>query len=242
MNKKQKIKINGAGMRRIYFFVVLAIHIAAFPVIVFGLGERHWEVYYGMIVLCFFTSLVFAEKKAQALLQCGALLFTCAADYFLILIGKHRLIAMCFFLTAQLFYAARTLLLTESKRERIVNLSLRAGASAFGAALVFIVLGERAEALFVISLVYYANLLISVVFAFLHFKENKLLAVGLLLFSFCDLTIGLNEVIDIFSLSSEHFIYKLVHAPFALESAFYHPSQVLLSVSGRKVHKNIIPM
>ena len=239
---ERKNKISGAGMRRVYFFTLLALQILLFPIVIFGVGDYHWEVSYGIIISCFVTSLIFVKKETQALLQCGALFFTCIADYFLILIGKHRLIAMCFFLTVQLFYAARTLFLTKSRKERLVNVILRLGASAFGAALVFMVLGEKAEALFVISLIYYVNLLISVVFAFLHFKENNLLAIGLLLFSLCDLTIGLNELIDIFSLTSDHIVYKIVHVPIALESVFYHPSQILLSVSGRKFTKNVDPL
>lgn len=230
----EKIKTIGAGVRRIYFFAVLALQIIAYPIVIFGIGEFHNSIYYALVISCFLTSLVFLRKDAHALLQCGALLFTCLADNCLILGNGTRLAGMWFFLTVQLFYAARTLLLATSKTERIINASIRVCLSTFMPLIAYMVLGDGAELLFIISLIYYVNLLVSIVFSFLHFRGNELLAIGLTLFACCDLFIGLNEVIKIFSIPKDSLFYQFVHPPFAIEASFYCPSQVLLSLSTQK--------
>ena len=237
-HNERKIKMDGAGIKRIYFFAILLLQLIAYPIAIFNIGEYNDWIYYGIILSCFISTAVFAEKNAQSYLQIGALYFTCIADYCLILGQASRVAGVSFFLVVQIFYAARTLFLTESKKERIVNLSVRFEASVLATLAVFLVFGEETEALFVVSLVYYVNLLTNIAFAFLHFKENKLLPLGLVLFALCDTVLGLDEVIGIVSISHESLFYKLLHPPFALEAAFYCPSQVILSISGKSA-KNI---
>lgn len=57
------MKTTGAGMRRIYFFAVLALQIIAYPIAVFNLGKYNDWVYYGIILFCFITSAVFLTKN-----------------------------------------------------------------------------------------------------------------------------------------------------------------------------------
>lgn len=234
VRNERKIKMDGAGTRRIYFFAVLLLQIIAFPIVIFNVGEYNDQVYYALIVSCFLTALIFLRKDAQAILQACALLFTCFADSCLILRYGSKLTGMWFFLAVQLFYAARTLCFAKGKTERIINLAARLSASALMPFIAYMVLGDGAELLFIISLIYYVNLLINIVFSFLHFKGNELLAIGLTLFACCDLFVGLNEVISIFSISAETLFYKFVRPPFAIEATFYCPSQVILSISAQK--------
>ena len=228
------MKMTGAGARRIYFFIFLVFFLIAYPITVFKVGEYWFHIYYGIIVASFLTSLVFLKKDARALLQLGALLFTCLADYCLIMEYGTKLGGMWFFFIVQLFYAARTLLLAKGKKERILNLSIRVIFSALIVFIAYMVLGERLETLFVLAVVYYVNLLISIVFSFLHFKGNELLAIGLLLFACCDIFVGFQELIDVFSIPSDTFFYKLVFPSFKIEAIFYCPSQALLSFSALK--------
>ena len=230
---RRNMKAMKMSAKTIYTLVVLAIHAAVYPVIIFRCGGYATEIYYGGIVLCLLTALVFLRKELQTVLQAGALAFTCAADLFLILLGKHRLLAMCFFLTAQMFYAARTLLYAKSKREKLYNVGARAIGSVLISLIAALVLKEETNALIIVSLIYYVNLLVSIVFAYLHFGDNKLLPIGLTLFALCDVFVGFAELIHIFSLTENHIIYKLTHLPVYLDSVFYHPSQVLLSFSGQ---------
>ncbi len=238
MKTANKAKMDGAGMRRIYFVGILILQLIAYPISIFNIGEYNDWVYYGIILSCFLTSVVFLKKEAQSYLQVGALYFTCIADYCLILGMASRETGVAFFFVAQLVYATRTLLLAQNKRERMANLSIRAALCVGLVVAVFLVFGEQTEALFVLSVLYYANLLVNIGFAFLHFKGNELFAIGLTLFALCDTVLGLHEIIELFSISHDGVFYKILHPPFALEASFYCPSQVLLSISAYKVHKN----
>lgn len=231
LKNERKIKMDGACIKRIYFFAILVLQLIAYPIAVFNIGEYNDWVYYGIILSCFITSAVFLTKDVQSYLQLGALFFTCIADFCLILGQASYTTGVAFFLVVQLFYAARTLFLAKSEKERMINLSLRGGLCFAGALVVVFLFGEKTQALYILSILYYVNLLVSIAFAFLHFRENKLLAIGLTLFVLCDTVLGLQNIIDIFSISHESLFYAVVHPKFALEAAFYCPSQVLLSVS-----------
>jgi len=216
---------------KIYLLIFILLELSVFPTVFMRHESIHTVLYYAAIVLCFLTSLVLLRLQKSSVFTSVALFFTVIADFFLILLGTGKLIAMCAFTLTQIFYCFRTLSLARSKQERICNITLRLIASAIATIAVFVVLKEEAEPLFVISLVYYANLLMNIVFAFLHFKKHPLFAVGLLLFAFCDALIGLSFVEDIFALPEGNFIDVLWSLPVHLESMFYQPAQVLLALS-----------
>ncbi len=232
-----KEKTKGTGMRRIYFFAVLVLQLIAYPIAVFNIGAYNDLVYYGLILSCFISAAMFLCKNVQSYLQVGALYFTCIADFCLILGQGDNVTGICFFFVVQLFYAARTLLLTDNKRERIVNVSVRAGFCVLLVTAVAVVFGEEIQPLFVMSVLYYANLLVNIVFSFLHFKGNELLCIGLVLFALCDTALGFKEIAGIFGISKDSIFYQMFHPPFALEAAFYCPSQALLAYSASEVHK-----
>lgn len=219
------------GYEKIYIFLFLLLELSVFPTVFMRHEAFHSVLYYGAIVLCFLTSLVLLRAKRASVFTSAALLFTAVADFFLILLGTGKLIAMCAFTLTQIFYCLRTLLVAETRKERICNVAVRLCGSALAALAVYIVLKEEAEPLFVISLVYYVNLLTNIVFAFLHFKKHRLFAIGLLLFALCDALIGLSFVEDIFALPEGNFISQLWSLPVHLESMFYQPSQVFLALS-----------
>lgn len=190
---------------------------------------------YAATLFCLAVTLFFCRKQTDWALQAAAFLFTCIADFFLVLLmGEQKTLAMCAFLCAQICYAWRTLLFAKTAKERWLNVVLRLVLSALAAVAVVAVLREKAEPLFVISLVYYANLILSIVFSFAHFKDGivpKLTAIGLLCFSLCDITIGFDFLINIFSLSQGNLIYEIVHLPVSLVTVFYPPSQAILCAS-----------
>ena len=225
--------------KRIYYFTLLGLQSIAYILVIFDLIEMRDWVYYGLILSCFITSAVLIRRDEQSYLLIGALYFTCVADYCLILGEASREVGVTFFFIVQLFYMARTLFLAKGKRERIINVFLRMILSVVAMVTIILVIGEKTEYLFVISTVYYLNLLLNILFTFLHFKGNELMAIGLVLFSLCDLTLGLREICKIFALPKDGWFYKALHPPFALEAIFYCPSQVLLSASaGRIFTKN----
>ena len=222
--------------KKVWAVAFLAIAFTVWLLDIFWRPKGYHYVSYFFIVFCFVTSLIFIDKCKDKIFQSVALLFTAVADYFLILLqGQQKTLAMVFFLLAQVAYALRTVGFTKSKRERIVNLAVRAGASAIIATITAIVLaGDKDLPLFLLSVVYYANLVVSIVFSFLHCKEGKhilVTAIGLLLFSLCDISIGFDFLIDIFSLGQGNFIYDFMHSGVSFVAIFYPPSQALLAFS-----------
>jgi len=220
----------------IWLISFLVVSIAAWGIEIFWSFEGRHYLFYAFILLCFVTSLVFLEKDRDRILQSIALFFTACADFFLILLqGEYKTLAMVFFLCAQVAYVLRTLGFAEGKKEKIVNLSVRAGLSVAIAVVTACLLWQDAQLpLYLISVVYYANLLVSIFFSFLHIKEGKpilLTAIGLLLFACCDVSIGFDFMIDIFALSKGNFIYDLMHSGVSFVAIFYPPSQALLAVS-----------
>ena len=216
---------------KIYLLLFILIELSVFPTVFMRNEAIHTVLYYAAIVLCFVTSLVLLRARFESVFTSIALLFTVVADFFLILLGTGKLIAMCAFTLTQIFYCLRTLSMATSRCERLWNLAVRLTLSVMAASAVFIVLKEDAEALFVVSLIYYANLLTNIVFSFIHIKKHPLFAVGLLLFAICDALIGLSFVENIFALPDGNFIDILWSLPVHLESMFYQPSQVLLALS-----------
>jgi len=220
------------SFKQLYILLFLLAQICIYPLVVFGVGNVR-VVAYVAILLCFATSLVLLQKNKHSLLLAVALFCTACADFFLILKGgSNKNVAMCFFVVAQLAYGARTLLFANNKKEFWANVVARL------VLMLLLVVGSLlvvsdTPAYVVFSMIYFGNLLTNLAFAFLHFKQNKMLAVGLLLFVCCDLFVGFGEMINLLDLGADHFITKLVRAPVSIHSIFYHPSQVLLCLSAK---------
>ena len=225
--------MNNKTLKKIATPIFILITAILWITVTFIYGNKF--IAYSCVLTCFLFSLLFFKSEKLVLVQVVALLFTCGADVFLILLeGELKTLAMVIFLCAQVCYAIKTLLFANSKRERLIQIILRVSLSIVGGTAVLVVLKAQAQALFVISVIYYVNLILSAVFSFIHFNEGtnqKLTAIGLTLFALCDVTIGFDFLIDIFSLSSKSFLYKLTHLPFSLVHLFYYPSQTLLSLS-----------
>ena len=223
-------------LRKIVLIAFCAVQFVVWMVLLFAPMEMqtHNVLSYSATVFCLAVTLFFFQKKVGWGLQVAAFVCTLFADFFLVLLsGEQKTLAMCAFLCAQLCYAWRTVRMATPK-EQWLNVVLRLVCSVVGAVAVVAVLQENTQPLFVISLVYYVNLLVNIVFSFVHWKdgvEAKYMAVGLLCFSLCDLSIGLNFVINIFSLGPGSFLYGLKPIFNKFVGIFYPPSQALLCVS-----------
>lgn len=224
-----------ALLRGISLSVFVAIELFIWIVLMFFPFDGVHIVYYGAIVFCLLYSLTLFSRENHSLLQYGAFFFTVVADYFLILReGEYKTAAMLVFLIAQIIYGVRTMLYASGRREGNINIALRIALSIAGALSVYILLGRAAEPLFALSLAYYVNLLISIVFAYIHFKDSlsaKLLAIGLTLFALCDIAIGFDFLVKIFSLTEGNIIYEITRMKIPLTFVFYIPSQILLTAS-----------
>lgn len=183
-----------------------------------------------IILACLFCAL-FASKSAPYVLTQSALVLTVCADYFLVWsLPIKQLPAMIFFLGAQLAYAARIYLLANAK-ERRIHLIARGTLSLVAVVTTLIVLQQAADALAVVSMLYYANLILNLVFCLLRFRSRALLAIGFMLFLLCDTVIGLDLLGGYLPIPDDALLYRVIRPGFNLAWVFYLPSQVLLAFS-----------
>lgn len=185
--------------------------------------------YVSIVVAALFCLTLYQPTPDWTLTQI-AFLFTLGADFFLVLLGRHQTVAMCLFSVTQLAYAAR-LTLAENKKTRRIQLITRAFTALLAVTITAAVLGKNTDALAVISLFYFANLLINAIFATAEYKRYPLFATGLWLFVLCDIFVGFGMLGSYLPLGNGLFIRFLTAPPINMAWVFYLPSQVLLSLS-----------
>lgn len=180
------------------------------------------------IVVCCIYALIWAKKEP---LTAAGLTCTMMADYFLVICDPiERTWGMVFFLAAQSLYAIRLHRLIRGR----VFLTLRIGILSLGAAVAWMVLGDKTDLLSILSILYYSNLILNIFAAFSQFKVEKLAAIGFLLLILCDTVIGLQVACNGYlPISENSIIYKIIFMDFHLSWAFYLPSQVIISLCAR---------
>lgn len=187
---------------------------------------------YTAVILAFLFFFIFAERSLSFLFTAIALLTTVGADYFLVYLPEIRqLPAMIFFSFTQIAYFLRLFCEDTDENRKKLHLTLRLLLSFVALILTATVLGKNTDALSLVSIFYYTNLLLNTVFACLSGKKNPLFAAGLILFVLCDTVIGLIFVKNYLPLSPDSFIYSILYPGFDLAWAFYLPSQALLAIS-----------
>ena len=196
-----------------------------------GHGDGAVLRYAAVLLACLFCGL-FAERSRVYLLTQLALLLTVCADWFLVLPSPpNQLPGMVFFSLAQLAYAAVLWLTEPSPRRRRGQLWIRALLSAVAVTATILVLGKGTDTVALISLFYYANLILNLILAWTQLPGQAVMAVGLTLFLGCDTLIGLAFLDGYVPVSEASLIYHVIHPGFDLAWAFYLPSQMLLAVS-----------
>lgn len=183
---------------------------------------------FGSIILCF----VFALLNFKTPLVILGLAFSVCADFCLVVCDPiQQLWGMVFFLFAQTFYAV--MLHRQSLHRGFLIARLAVSVSV--EALAILILREKTDALALVSMLYYVNLIMNMVCAFARFRVNRLLAIGFVLFIFCDTVIGLQVASGGYlSIPEGTFIHNLIFSGFHLSWFFYLPSQVLIALSTLK--------
>ncbi len=190
-----------------------------------------WCSYAAVLLACLFAFLLFSNTSRYYFTQ-AALLATVCADYFLVLKGaEQKLISMLFFLVAQLCYFARICFTDTNEKCRTVHALLRIGVPILTLAITLLVLSKNADAVALVSMLYFANLVLNVVFAFALRERPPLFAVGLLLFACCDIFVGLSLIEAYLPLAEGGLIWHLAHPGFNAAWVFYVPSQALITLS-----------
>lgn len=184
---------------------------------------------YSSIVLCFLYVLL--HRKGNGLMV-GAMACTVAADFFLVVYQpQQQLWGMVFFLGAQSLYAIR--LYRENPHKFL--LYFRLGLIAAAELVAVLVLGPKTDALALISLCYYANLICNILAAFALWRKNKLLPIGFVLFLLCDTVIGLQVATSGYlAIPADSLLYSILFVDFNLAWVFYLPSQVCIALNCAK--------
>ena len=114
-------------------------------------------------------------------------------------------------------------------------MAVRLGLCAVTLGAVFVVLGDKADALAAVSLICYANLIMNIVVSCTQFRKNKLLPVAFVLFLLCDTVIGLQVASGGYlPIPEGSLVHTIIFSDFNLAWFFYLPSQVLISLSSKK--------
>ena len=196
-----------------------------------GFGNGAYLRYATVVLACLFC-ILFAERTWDYLLTQLALISTVFADFFLVLPSTpNQLPGMLCFSVAQLSYAA-CLAYSES-RPRYLRIQLwsRGILSVIALIVTVAVLGKGADAVALVSMFYYVNLILNLVFAWTQIPHRILMAVGLTLFLCCDTVIGLSFLDGYLPVDKTSLIYRIIHPDFDLAWAFYMPSQMLLAIN-----------
>ena len=163
-----------------------------------------------------------------------AMLFTLLADYFMVALPTaNNLAGVSVFLGTQLFVFFHIILNDESKKSRMANIICRLALTPIAVLVAFLILGSGANAMAIISVVYYANLLTNAIFAHRIGKGGIMLTVGLVLFALCDVNVGLQGLASIYSngLDEGSLLYLLTNTSVDMIWVFYVPSQTLIPLS-----------
>lgn len=184
---------------------------------------------FSSIVICFVHALIHLKQGDKFLIV--GLACTVMADLCLVVWSPvQRLWGMVFFLAAQSLYAIRLHRQIRSNALLIIRISL----TVVALAVTVIVLKEATDALALVSLCYYANLIMNIVTAFADFRSNKLLSIGFALFLLCDTVIGLQVACGGYlPIEDGSLLHQIIFMPFNLAWFFYLPSQVLISLSAK---------
>ena len=189
---------------------------------------------YIYVTSCAIFCFIFKEKAGDYIFTQLGLIGTMGADIFLVLLPQQeRFPGMICFSFVQIFYFLRLYTTDTNKTRRKVNLILRIVCSAVIVAITFLVLGFNADPVAVLSMFYYVNLLLNVIFAFLDFENNSVFALGLLCFIISDTVIGFRNL-DMY-IGSQPLVREVVEhikrSKIDLIYGFYLPSQALIAMS-----------
>lgn len=186
---------------------------------------RDFAIYaYAAIVLCFVYGLL--QFKSANPWMLGGMACTVGADFFLVVCSPvNQLWGMVFFMMAQCMYAVA---LHTSKLCKPI-LIIRIALTVIAPLVAILVLGDKVDALSVISLCYYVNLIMNLSAAWM--QGNKMLGVGFILFLLCDTVVGLQVAAGGYlPIGEGTLLHRIVFMDFNLAWFFYLPSQVLIAL------------
>lgn len=207
----------------------IALELIFFPLIQLLPARGSAAFSYASIVCVFlYALLTLCTGRDKHLIRLG-IFFTLCADYFLVLAYDRQLEGVLCFICVQACYFLYLYRVETRACVRRANVVSRILLSFALITVAYIVLGEDTDALAIASVIYYGNLLANIIFAFLRYQEEKIFAIGLVLFAMCDLCIGLDVLFDSYlqlDVAGSLFYSKHHNLPWV----FYQPSQLLIGI------------
>ena len=195
--------------------------------------------YICIITSCLFCALISDGSRSWLFTQIG-LIGTVGADFFLVFLPtQQRVPGMLFFCTTQIAYFLRIWSEDRNRTRKTVHLIVRAVASIAILVITPIVLGSRLDAISMISVFYYVNLICNLIFAFCNFRQSGLFALALLAFAFSDTIIGFQSLSSYFLIPRGSFIFHAIQFGKGIFYPLYICSQISIpiSVAFRKRHE-----
>lgn len=213
--------------------VFVSIEIVLHVLIFTTSGLTNSWVSFSSIVTAFLFSLLLLSFDLNVILTQIALCTTVMADLFLIIVEPmNQLVAMLFFSVTQVCYFLRLYFNSKSKLEKIVHLFFRGLAIVLIVILALVILKDKVDALSIVSVFYFANLVLNMIFAFVQIKKSILFPIGLLFFMICDIFVGLQSAIGVYlDIPESNIIYQIAFSSFNWAWLFYVPAQVLIVLS-----------
>ncbi len=205
-------------------------------------GTINVAVSYLVVLLSLLYSVLLINKSKFSYLMIFGLLFTVFADLFLVVINPMmRIPAMFCFSITQLMYF---LYIYENQNNKLIkkyHLIVRLLLAFFMLIITIIVLKDKVDLLSMISIFYYTNLIVNIIYSFFMNQKNYIFLLGLILFALCDLCVGLSAIGEIyFELEEGTFLYIIANPGFNLAWLFYSPSQMLLGLNCYKIYKKCL--
>lgn len=208
----------------------LLLEAILYAVLLFCGGMTRVAAEFASIVLCFLYVVLHFSKNN--LWFVSGLAFTVAADYCLVVcMPIQQLWGMVFFLLAQTGYAYYL----HSRDTGKAFLFIRLGLIMVAEAVCILVLKKNTDALALVSVCYYVNLILNLIMAFAGFRKQPLLALGFALFLLCDTVVGLQVAAGGYlPIAEGSLLYRILFMDFHLSWFFYLPSQVLIALYAGK--------
>lgn len=209
----------------IELFLFIIIHTAS--------GTINHVCSFSSILIAFIFALIFAKKNSVGIITITALLFTSISDLMLcglFDITKLQTLSVVVFLIAQICYFTRILITQKNKTITITHIAVRTSLTVLAIIVTLLVLKENSNALAILSVVYYINLIVNVIFSGINVKNEPLFFIGLILFALCDFFVGIEFLGGFIDITNAKFINFLIEIPFNMAWLFYLPSQTVLSL------------
>ena len=222
--------MNQLSKRIVLAFFLIVEAILYYFILTAG-GQTLVVTSYASIVFCFLFAL--QGLKSIPWIDAG-LACTVGADFCLVICNPiQQLWGMVFFMGAQAFYAVHLHRKQPNKALLLIRILLSVGAEI----VTVLILQGNTDALAMVSVCYYANLIMNFVVACTQWKIGKLLPIAFLLFILCDTIIGLQVAsTGYLPITKGSWLYNLIFSGFNTAWMFYLPSQVLLALNAYK-HK-----